>query len=229
MAPATGTAILILAVFVLPGFITLLLRERSYAVRGEDTPFERLLNALYYSALVYGVALVAAWLVGLDKQDVVAFYRGEKSLGEDLAAAGLVAIALPLIISEAGRRWRRSERLRPRVLRALRISEGHSIRSGWNQMFGREGTALVRVTLKDERVVGGYYGPGSLAGYSEHTQDLFISKRWVLDDDGWFVEPAPATLGLWIPHDNIASVEFYEVPADDAPRNKPRADVAHPG
>ena len=57
MAPETGTALLILAVFVLPGFVTLLLRERMFAVRGEDTPFERLLNALYYSALVYAVAL----------------------------------------------------------------------------------------------------------------------------------------------------------------------------
>jgi hypothetical protein len=59
VAPQTGTALLILALFVLPGFVTLLIRERTYAVRGEDTPFKRLLNALYYSALIYAVALGA--------------------------------------------------------------------------------------------------------------------------------------------------------------------------
>jgi len=32
MTPQTGTALLILAVFVLPGFVTLLLRERMFAV-----------------------------------------------------------------------------------------------------------------------------------------------------------------------------------------------------
>lgn len=34
MAPATGTALLILGAFVLPGFVTLLFRERTYAVPG---------------------------------------------------------------------------------------------------------------------------------------------------------------------------------------------------
>ncbi len=59
MTPETGTALLILAVFVLPGFVTLLLRERMFAVRGEDTQFERLLNALYYSALIYAIVFAA--------------------------------------------------------------------------------------------------------------------------------------------------------------------------
>jgi hydrogenase-4 membrane subunit HyfE len=54
MAVDTGTAILILGVFVLPGFITLTLRERLYIVRGEEAPFERLLSALLYSAVIYG-------------------------------------------------------------------------------------------------------------------------------------------------------------------------------
>jgi hypothetical protein len=35
MTPPTGTALLILAVFVLPGFVTLLFRERMFTVRGE--------------------------------------------------------------------------------------------------------------------------------------------------------------------------------------------------
>jgi hypothetical protein len=35
--------VLVIAVFVLPGFVTLLLRERTYSVRGQDSPFERLL------------------------------------------------------------------------------------------------------------------------------------------------------------------------------------------
>jgi hypothetical protein len=36
MVVDTGTAILILGAFVLPGFITLTLRERLYIVRGEE-------------------------------------------------------------------------------------------------------------------------------------------------------------------------------------------------
>ena len=84
---------------------------------------------------------------------------------------------------------------------------------------------MIRVTLVDGRVLGGYYGPGSLASYSEHDQDLLISQRWVLDEDGWFLEPAPGSLGLWIPRENIPSIELSEAAdagADDTDATWPR-------
>jgi hypothetical protein len=238
MAPATGTALLILGAFVLPGFVTLLFRERTYAVRNEDSPFERLLTALYYSALIYVIALAAGWAFGhgLDDRDLTAFYEGRKSLGEYLVAGVVVALVLPAAISEIGRRWAGSEQLRPQTLAKLGIDKGHSTRSSWNEMFSRKGTAMIRVTLKDGRVVGGYYGPGSLSSYSEHDQDLLISQRWVLDDDGWFCEPAPGSLGLWVPRDNIASVELSEIleadeaetpDADDRSEQPPQVDSTY--
>jgi Family of unknown function (DUF6338) len=226
VAPATGTALLVLAVFVLPGFVALLIRERTYAVRGEDSPFERLLNALYYSSIIYVLALAVALLAHLKKRDIVRIYHGRASLVGQAGVVVLIGVVLPILVAEGGRRWRASKHLRPWWLRKLHISESHTVSSGWNQAFGREGTAMVRATLRDGRVVGGYYGPGSLAGYSEHTQDLFIAERWALDDDGWFVQRADGTLGVWIPHDNIASVEFYEPSNQEPP---PVLEAAQPG
>lgn len=46
MVIETGTALLIVGVFVLPGFFTLTFRERLYVVRGAENSFERLLSAL---------------------------------------------------------------------------------------------------------------------------------------------------------------------------------------
>jgi hypothetical protein len=215
MTPQTGTALLILAVFVLPGFVALLLRERMFAVRGEDTQFERLLNALYYSALIYAIVFAAGALRGLGKTDIVEFYEGKKSLGENLEAAGIITLALPLAIAMIGLRWRKSRKLRPFVLNSIGVSTSHSVTSGWNEAFGREGSPMLRVTLKDGRVVGGYFGHGSLAGYSEHARDLFISERWSINpEDDWFIEAARGTEGLWIARDEIASIEFYERPPD---------------
>jgi hypothetical protein len=218
VAPDTGTALIILAVFVLPGFITLLMRERSFAVKGEDTPFERLLNALFYSALVYALVLGVGVLVGLTKDDLTQFYEGRKDLEDLVAAAAIIGLVLPLAIAEFGGLWRKSRCVRPWFLRVLRISPAHNVQSGWNQLFSESGFAFIRATLSDGRVVGGYYGPGSFAGYSEHTQDLFISERWELDDDAWFTERAPATQGLWIPRESLVSLEVYGVdePADAA-------------
>src|SRR5260370_912531 len=129
MAPQTGTAILVIAAFVLPGFVTLLLRERTDWVRGEDTAFERLLNALYYS-------------------------------------------------------WR--------------ATEGRGL--------------LLRITLDDGRIVGGFFGEESLAGYTAHTRDLFLEERWSLDEDDWFLEPVEGSRGLWISDAQIRSVEAYAPP-----------------
>jgi Family of unknown function (DUF6338) len=198
VTPQTGTALLILALFVLPGFVTLLLRERMFAVRDEVTSFERLLNALYYSAVVYAIVLGAGALLGLDKGDVVGLYNGRKSLEEDLLAAALIALALPMSVALAGLWWRASDRIRPWVLALLGISPSHTVSSGWNEAFGRTTTQMLRVTLRDGRVVGGYFGDGSLAGYSEQAQDLFIAERWSIDPaTDWFTEKAAGNEGLW--------------------------------
>jgi hypothetical protein len=222
MAPATGTALLLLAVFVVPGFVALLLSERAYAVRGPDSPFERLLHALFFSAAIYAAVLVVAAVLGLDKEDISDFYRGHKSLGASLAAGFVIAFAAPAVLALAGLRWHRSGRLRPAVLEKLGIEPGHNVDSGWNEAFSRAGTAMLRATLSDGRVVGGRYGPGSFAGYSQRKQDLFICERWMMDEDGWFVEVARGTRGVWIPRESIVSLEFYD---DDWEEGDADADV----
>lgn len=211
MTPATGTALLLLALFVVPGFVALLLREQTYAIRGEDSPFERLLHALFFSAVIYGVVLGVAAILGLDNQDLVDFCLGRKPLSENLVAGFVVALVAPAALAQLGLRWRKSQRLRPGALKTVAIDPGHSVDSGWNQMFQGTGSAFVRVTLTDGRVVGGWYGQGSLAGYSEHKRDLYLVERWVLDGDLWFTgEKAEGTRGLWLPCDSIVSVEVYD-------------------
>lgn len=209
-APATGTALLVLGAFVLPGFVTLLMRERTYVVPAERPPFERLLQALYYSALTYALLLLVGWTFGLGRTDLSDLYDGSKSLGLLLLAGALVALIVPLLIAYAGLRWRRDTKVRPRILKFLRISDAHSIHSGWNAMFSNEGGAMIRVITKDSRAIGGWYGQGSLSGYTEQSQDIYVAERWELDSSGWFVRKAPGSLGVWVAADNIASVELYE-------------------
>jgi hypothetical protein len=210
MVIETGTAILILGVFVLPGFITLIFRERLYVVRGQESPFERLLSALFYSALIYGVLLVVAHQFGFEKDDLVEFHNGKKPLGEDLLVAVGVFFIFPVVIAVFGSLWTSSRRVRPKLLKLVGSSEAHSITSGWNELFSKQGASLIRATLSDGRVVGGFYDEPSLAGYTEQTQDLYINERWELDGDDWFVKPAARSLGIWIPRESIVSLEIYD-------------------
>jgi hypothetical protein len=215
VAPATGTALLLLVAFVLPGFVTLVVRETTYVVREATTPFERLLLSLSYSVRIYGVLILLAYVLGEHAHDIAAYYHGRRGLGAYILLGALALFVLPILISETGRFWRSSTRLRPAALKVLGISEAHSTPSGWDHFFGSDALALVRVTLDDQRVVGGYFGSDSLAAYSEHSQDLFLEQRWELDEEGWFVRPAPASLGIWLPHDHIVSLEVYAPPPDE--------------
>jgi len=217
----------LLAAFVLPGFVTLLISERTHAIKGEDSAFERLLGALYYSALIYAIAVAVAALFGLRRGEIVDFADGEWTLGEYLATGVVVVLALPLLIAHVGLLWRRSTKLRPWALNKLRVSPAHSTPSGWDHFFGQNAPALVRVTLTDGRVVGGYYGDESFAGYSDHHADLFLEQRWELDEDAWFSKPAADSLGLWLPPSSIVSFELYaQSEPEHAPASAPETEPA---
>jgi hypothetical protein len=216
MAPETGTALVLLSAFVLPGFVTLLIRERIYWVKGQDTPFERLLNALYYSSIIY-VALALIWLLdGRDKDDLTVLFAGDAALGVYLLVGATGLFILPLAIANAGHRWQRSATIRPTLLRIFHIDPGHSVTAGWEQLFlqGRGVRAgkglMLRVTLDDGRVVGGFFGEDSLAAYSTHGRDLFLEQRWRLDDESWFVSPIEESYGLWIAGEQIHSIDAYK-------------------
>jgi hypothetical protein len=215
MAPETGTALLVIAVFVLPGFVTLLMRERTYRVRDQDSPFERLLNALYFSSIVY-LALASGWMVnGLGLEAISRIVDGEVPAGIYVLLAVLGLFVLPISIAEIGRRWQRSKKVRPGFLRRIGVDLGHGVQAGWEQLFQEtlraiaEPGLMLRITLEDGRVVGGYFGEKSLAGYTARTRDLFIEQRWIFNDDDWFEKPAEGSLGLWISEGQINSVEVY--------------------
>jgi hypothetical protein len=142
-----------------------------------------------------------------------------------LALAISVVIVLPLALAMGGARWQRSKR-RPDILRKVGLSEAHGRQSGWDAMFSQEGTAMIKIRLKDHRVVGGWYGLGSLAAYSEHGGDVFISERWEFDNDDWFKQPAEGSLGVWVSGADISTVELYAAvpPPERAQADSPRGD-----
>jgi hypothetical protein len=209
MAPQTGTAILVLVVFVLPGFVALRYAEQTYRTKAEDSALERVLSALYFSLLSYliigGGALA---LFNVNERDVTGLWGGEKSFETYLVLASS-ALIVPLAIAELARRWSGS-RLRNWVLVRAGISPAHKTPSGWEHFFLQGRWAYVRATLRDGRVVAGFFGPGSFAGYTAETPDLYLEQRFQLDDVDWFDQPAEGSLGLYIRADDIVSVEFYE-------------------
>jgi hypothetical protein len=219
VAPATGTALLVLVAFVLPGFVAVLIGERTHEVPVRHrSPFELLLLTGYYSVLTYGLVALITWPFGLSRETLRDWYR-EESLGR-LGALGLVAIfVIPALLATFARIWMRS-RVRRWLLGRLNIHETHRISAAWDEFFRRGEAAFVRVVLTDHRIVGGLYGSQSFSGYADHGGDLLLEQAWVLDEDDWFEAPAAGSTGLWIPGGTIVSMELYDVPEDGAQTTK---------
>lgn len=214
MAPATGTALLVLAAFVLPGFVALRYRERTYVVKADDTPFERLLSALYYSFISYLVLGLGGLVVaGTSTDDISRLWHGNAAIKEYLALAA-AAVIVPILLVELARWWYGS-RPRARLHFVAGLDFAHTTPSGWEHFFLRDETCFVRATLEDGRVVAGRFGGRSFAGYTAETPDLYLEERWALDDCDWFREPVKGSLGLYVRASAIVSVEFYE---DGTPR-----------
>lgn len=217
MEPATGTAILVLAAFVLPGFIALRYRERTVVVKADDSQFERLLSALLYSALSYLVAGAFAVLVlHANTRDLKHLWHGHKPLHVYLLLA-VTALVLPVALAELVRWWSGSA-VRRRAQAIAGMNPAHTTPSGWEHFFLRDRTSFVRVTLADGRVIAGRYGERSFAGYTAETPDLYLEERWMLNDQDWFEAPSPGTLGVYIRADQIVSVEFYDDRRPQLPR-----------
>jgi Family of unknown function (DUF6338) len=215
VAPATGTALLVLVAFVLPGFVAVLIGERTHEVPVRNrSPFDLLLLTGYYSVLTYGLVALLTWPFGLSRETLRDWYR-EESLGR-LGTLGLAAIVVvPALLATCARLWMRS-RMRSWLLRRLGIHEMHRVSAAWDGFFGRGELALVRVVLTDGRVVGGFYGSRSVVGHADHGGDLLLEQAWVLDEDDWFQAPAPGSGGLWIPGRVIVSMELYDAPQEGA-------------
>lgn len=97
--PATGTALLPLAGFILPGFVAVLLNERLYEVRGEESTFDRLLTTVYYSLLVYLLPALSVALLSvlgiLDRSGLEHFATGRSPLW----LIGLVGVVVLLVLA----------------------------------------------------------------------------------------------------------------------------------
>ena len=109
MTPPTGTALLILVAFVLPGFVTLLISERTNVLRDTTSAFDRTLLALYYSVLTYLILGGAAWIFGFDRDDVRRLYR---TRARATSPSVLAILVIPAALATVGRVWFRP---RPRA------------------------------------------------------------------------------------------------------------------
>jgi chromate transport protein ChrA len=78
VTPATGTALIVLVAFVLPGFVVVLFQERTFKQAEELTPFDRLLRTVYYSVWCYLLLAAVALIFGVDRASIEHLYHRDR-------------------------------------------------------------------------------------------------------------------------------------------------------
>ncbi len=214
--PATGTALLILVAFVLPGFVAVLLKERMYEVRGEESTFDRLLTTVYYSLLVYllpALAVAVLSAVGLlDQSGLEQFASGRSPLWLTASIGITVLLVLPASAAVGAWQWMNSSWRRGLYARSARLNPEHRTQTSWDFAFNHEQDLLLVIELKDGNRVAGYYGKRSHSGYGTRTRDLFLEERWDVSADDGSISRPPAerhSVGVWIAADEIRLVDHY--------------------
>lgn len=214
--PETGTALLILVGFVLPGFVAVILKERLYEVRGEESTFDRLLTTVYYSLLVYllpaSTVVVLDLLGALDRSDLEGFIEGRSPLWLTGLVATVVLLVLPTLAAPGAWTWMNSDWRRRIYAWSGDLNVEHRTQTSWDFAFDHEQDLLLVVELKDGSRVAGYYGKRSHSGYGTRTRDVFLEERWDISPDDGSVSRPPVErhgVGVWIDAGEIRLVNHY--------------------
>lgn len=211
MPPATGSALIILVAFALPGFVTVLIQERTFKSAEDPTALDRLLRILYYSVWIYLLLALVALIFGIDRQSIQHLYDRYQGNPAELVWRGTLVVLVPsFIIANATRLWTGS-RAQRWLLNMARINERHEQPTAWDYFFGQRHNVYIRVTMKDGGRVLGFYGARSFAAYAKDGRDLYLERHYVQDEkSGWFGEETHGNHGVWIKADDAIAVEFYD-------------------
>lgn len=213
--------------FVLPGFVTVLLQERTFKSTDESSALDRLLRIIWYSVWSYvllaiAVALASIWL-DVDRPGIVRYFNRHTRNPAGLVLLGALIVLVPsLAIAETTRRWHASA-LREKALDKLKINARHMVPTAWDHYFGNTRDVYVRATFADGRRVLGYYGEHSFAAYAKDGGDLYLERLYAPDSpkNQFFGDVAHMTNGVWIKAGEAVWIEFYTPETVDEPAEQP--------
>jgi len=155
MTPSTGTALVILVAFILPGFVTVMLQERTFRRAQDPTPVDRLLRALYFSLGSYLLLAAVAVLFGLDRPWFEDLYERYKHDPAQLVWRGALAVLIPASLIAITTWWWHTSALKRWFQRKLGFDHRHEAFTAWDEIFNRQLKAFVRGHIQERRACPG--------------------------------------------------------------------------
>lgn len=216
MGPSSVTQLLLLLLFVVPGFVYQAVR---ISVRGR-LPLDIELSTRIVRAIVSSGIFALVYLVILgehlvDAAQGLGFGFEHPRVGALLALLGGIIIPAVLALLRVPD-WEWLARLSARL---PQVTKYDPTPTAWDQAFQNIGECFIRVLNNDNRWIAGYYGPGSYATSYPEPHQLFLEKAFHVSDDGTIGEEIDATQGVFVDCTEIqllqvvAAIEVQEEPS----------------
>ncbi len=214
--PTTREALLILILFLIPGYIADTLLGRSYP-RQKREATETVLSIVVWSLFNYVLFLVLVPRATLPAPTGnYAGYIEAHRARAGAVAAGVLLIA-PAVEAIVVARVMRAGRVQA-VLRRLLGFPVQSAPKAWDDVFarGQDKGYLVLATLTDGSKIGGLWGEGSFASSFPAEEDLYLEATYRLGDDNNFGEVIPLSAGVLLKRTDIRSLELFTLEQEEA-------------
>ena len=201
--PTSFSQILILLVFIIPGFVLMRVKRVAYPT-AEPSTASIVLDSLALSCFVHGLAspiwylsYVFGWYVTRPR------LFGMVALFILLIGPSLLGVLYVWLTKTEKAQW----------LRWLRELLGfpHPDPTAWDHHFRKGRAYWVWLTFKSGQVMAGLVGPNSFASSFPHEQDLYVEKLLSLDKHGRVQRWVEDSAGALVKMADLERIEFFEI------------------
>ena len=196
--PADLNSILIIILFIIPGFIC----ERAFSSlisreRRETTHV--ILESISLSCFYYGLFSGAGILIFRYRTYEYTWFA---------PILFLLLFIVPIIVGIFLAKIILSDKFR-QLQKWLGITMISPIPKAWDSYFSRGIPCWVLITLNDGIKIGGFWGPDSFASSFPSSEDIYLEALGEIDENGNF-KVIKNTAGALIEREKIKFIEFFE-------------------
>jgi len=198
--PSTFIQVVLLLVFIVPGFILMRVKRIAYPGQEGSAP-AMMLDCLTLSSFVHALCS-PIWYWAYISQPYILHpvWFGVSLFG--------ILFAVPIALGSLYVKF--SETERARWLREL-LGLPHPAPTAWDYHFRKGRAYWVWMTFKSGAVMAGLFGPNSAASSFPNKQDLYVEKLLSLDEHGKVRSWVDASAGAVVRMDDLERIEFFEI------------------
>jgi hypothetical protein len=219
--PTSVEAVVVIVLIFIPGYVFLQFTRSAVAF------IPQTIDARYFFAVITWGGLIHALMLWWTL-DLLRWYEHGTLVDEHpiaMALWGIITlVVLPLVCGVVGAALLLMAPVNSFLAR-IGLDYVNRMPSAWNYSTKLE-SGWVRVHLRDGTLIGGHFGPASFADDAGE-KDIYLERVYNLNAVGDFEDEVVNTAGVWISHDVISHVMFYNVSANEEDQHG--EDIQHHG